>query len=53
MWDIIEDPEVGAHFVVLLIVQLPEGHRLRGTTTVYAPARLRVRADLVWEAAHG
>lgn len=52
MWDIVDDPQVGAHFVVLLVVQLGDGQRVRGTATVYAPNRIRVRAELSWEEHH-
>lgn len=37
MRTIIEDPEVGANFIVLLIVKLNESQMLQGTVTVYMP----------------
>ena len=37
MRTIIEDPEVGANFIVLLIVKLNESRGLDGTVTVYIP----------------
>ena len=48
MWDLVQDPTVGATFAVLLIVRL-EDDRLTGSATVFAPPRHREPADLVFE----
>lgn len=37
MRDIIDDPDVGAHFVVLVIVRLANADLLEGSVTVYQP----------------
>jgi hypothetical protein len=37
MQDIVEDPDVGARFAVLLVVRLEEGGNLEGSVTVYEP----------------
>lgn len=37
MWSIINDPQVGAFFVVLLVVKLDENEKFVGTVTVYQP----------------
>lgn len=49
MWEIVDDPDVGANFAVLLIVRLDAGDRLTGTVTAFAPGRIRLRGELVWE----
>jgi len=37
MWEIVGDPQVGANFVVLMIVRLSSAGQLEGTATVYLP----------------
>jgi [CysO sulfur-carrier protein]-S-L-cysteine hydrolase len=49
MLKIVEDPEVGATFAVLLIVRLENAEDLEGTATVFIPGGAPFRADLVWE----
>ena len=41
MWEIVDDPEVGANFAVLMIVRLDADDQLIGTVTIYAPDRIR------------
>lgn len=50
MLDIVDDPDVGANFVVLLIVRLDEESRLEGTVTVYLPHGLILKGQLAQEA---
>lgn len=47
MRDIVEDSEVGANFVILMIVRLDERKELEGTVTVYLPKREAYRGQLV------
>lgn len=47
MWQIVEDPEVGARFAVLLIIRLDGRETMEGTATVFAQGRLRRDAQLV------
>lgn len=49
MWDIVEDPGVGANFAILLIVRLRGNQHLEGTATVYMPYRRLLNAQLVKE----
>ena len=49
MRDMIEDPKLGAHFVVLMVVKLDEAHQLHGSVTVYQPGRREFRGELVQE----
>lgn len=49
MWSIIDDPQVGAFFVVLLIVKLDENGELIGTVTVYQPNVHDFRGELILE----
>lgn len=49
MWEIVDDPEVGANFAVLLIVRLSDGDVLEGTATVFAPQRHVEPAELLLE----
>ena len=51
MWDIIEDPNVGAYFVVLMIIKLDAMHKLIGSVTVYQPGGLKFIGELVQEGA--
>ena len=53
MRDIIEDQELGAHFVVLMVVKLGHANRLEGSVTVYRPGGLPYRGALIQEEAHG
>lgn len=48
MWGIVDDPEVGANFAVLLIVRLQEG-RLDGQGFVYLPGNQMQPVTLVME----
>lgn len=50
MRNIIKDPHIGAHFVVLMIVKLNQMHELEGTATVYQPGRREFKGELVQEA---
>lgn len=49
MLSIINDPQVGAFFVVLLIVKLDENEKLVGTVTVYQPDAQAFRGELILE----
>ena len=49
MRDIVDDPDVGANFVVLMIVKLSESRRLDGTMTIYQPGGREFRGQLVQE----
>jgi len=49
MHSIIENPEVGAFFVVLVIVKLNAARELEGSVTVYQPGGRRFRGELVME----
>jgi len=49
MWEIVDDREVGANFVVLLIVRLSRENELTGTVTVFSPGHRIARANLVLE----
>jgi len=49
MWEIVEDPEVGANFAVLLIVRLGDGGAMEGTAAVYVPGKRRMQVELVLE----
>jgi hypothetical protein len=40
MHDIVIDPQLGAHFVVLLLVSLDDDGQLEGNVTVYQPNRI-------------
>lgn len=46
---LVDDPEVGVTFAVLLIVRLTLLRRLVGTAMVFAPCRAPVVAKLIWE----
>jgi proteasome lid subunit RPN8/RPN11 len=50
MWGIVDDPEVGANFVVLLIVRLQDG-RLDGQGFGYLPGKQMQTVTLVMEGA--
>ena len=49
MWSIVEDPEVGANFAVLMIVRLKENDVLEGTASVFLPDRRLLAATLMFE----
>ena len=49
MAQIVEDPEVGVWFAVLLIVRLEPFTRLKGTATVFVRSCRPATAKLVWE----
>ena|SRR5437870_1860330 len=49
MRDIVEDPQVGAHFAVLLVVKLNDVGQLDGSVTVYQPRGHELRGQLVQE----
>jgi hypothetical protein len=49
MRDIVEDPEVGAYFVVLLVVKLFRAGELDGSVTVYRPGLGEFKGNLVQE----
>lgn len=49
MWSIIDDPQVGAFFIVLMIVKLVETGELAGTVTVYQPGTPEFRGELILE----
>ncbi len=49
MWSIINDPQVGAFFVVLLVVKLDENGKFVGTVTVYQPDAPAFRGELILE----
>jgi proteasome lid subunit RPN8/RPN11 len=49
MWSILDDPQTGANFAVLLIVRLTKAGELEGTATVYLPERTMFEAELLKE----
>jgi integrative and conjugative element protein (TIGR02256 family) len=49
MLSIINDPQTGAFFVVLLIVKLDENEEFVGTVTVYQPDAPAFRGELILE----
>jgi hypothetical protein len=49
MYDMVIDPELGAHFVVLLLVKLNDAGRLEGSVTVYQPAEKPYAGSLIEE----
>ena len=49
MWSIIDDPQVGAFFVVLLVVKLDENGEFVGTVTVYQSDDPAFRGELIVE----
>jgi len=51
MWEIVEDPKVGANFGVLMIVRLDDADRLEGTATVYLPGHHTFKGELIPEEA--
>jgi proteasome lid subunit RPN8/RPN11 len=51
MHDMIADPKLGAHFVVLMIVKLDGTKQFQGSVTVYQPESQECRAELTEERA--
>lgn len=49
MWEIVEDPQVGANFAVLMIVHLDGDDQLEGIATVYLPGQQMFQAKLIRE----
>ncbi|AFY57391.1 hypothetical protein Riv7116_4985 [Rivularia sp. PCC 7116] len=49
MWEVVEDQQVGANFVILLIVRLNTIGELEGTTTVYLPGQQSFKCELIKE----
>ena len=49
MWELVEDPAVGANFVVLLIARLGSGGELKASATAYLPNRRKMVAALETE----
>jgi len=49
MLQIVNDPDVGANFAVLLIVRLKDRATVEGTATVFLPKSGMFRALLLWE----
>lgn len=49
MQDIVEDPQVGAHFAVLLVIKLNGVGGLEGSVIVYQPGGYKFRGQLVQE----
>ena len=48
MWEIVNDPSVGANFAVLLIVRL-EAAELKGNVSLFAPGFEVMNGELIWE----
>ena len=49
MMRLVEDPEVGVTFAVLLIVRLTRLRRLKGSLTDFRPSQTPRAATLIWE----
>ena len=49
MRGIVNDPEVGAHFAVLVIVKLNQYGHLEGSVSVFYPAGHEYSGELVFE----
>ena len=49
MYDIVTDPQLGAHFVVLLLVRLGDHGQLEGSVTVYQPNRTSFEGSIIQE----
>lgn len=49
MWDIVQDPNVGANFAVLMIVRLCTMQQLEGTVTVFLPDHQMFLGTLIQE----
>lgn len=48
MFDIVNNPEVGANFVVLLLVKLNH-EEIDGNVTLYIPGSSMIKGNLIWE----
>ena len=46
---LVNDPEMGANFVVLMIVRLNKIEHLEGTVSVYLPKNQRFKGELIRE----
>jgi proteasome lid subunit RPN8/RPN11 len=51
MHDMIADPKLGAHFIVLMIVKLDGTRQFQGSVTVYQPESQECRGELIEERA--
>lgn len=51
MYNIVNDPDLGARFVVLLLVRLDESDQLEGSVTVYVPGKRPFVGRVVQESA--
>ena len=49
MWEIVEDPNIGANFTVLMIVRFDNMQCLEGTITVFLPKHQKFQGTLVRE----
>jgi hypothetical protein len=49
MWAIVDDPQVGANFAILMIVRLSSSDCLEGAVTAYLAGRRRVEGELIRE----
>jgi hypothetical protein len=49
MYEIVMDAQLGAHFVLLLLVKLDEGGQLVGSVTVYQPNRTPFAGSIIQE----
>ncbi|MFN6481419.1 MULTISPECIES: Mov34/MPN/PAD-1 family protein [unclassified Nostoc] len=49
MWEIVEDPSIGANFAVLMIVQLDNTQCIKGTVTVFILAHEMFKGTLIQE----
>lgn len=50
MWELVDDPQVGTNFAVLLIVHLSGTDTIDGTATIFLPGHRSFKADLIQEA---
>jgi hypothetical protein len=48
MYDIVMDPQLGAHFVVLLLIKLNDKGQLDGSVTVYQPNKSPFKGNLAF-----
>lgn len=51
MHDLVDDEEVGANFVVLMIIKLSNAGTLEGTVTVFQPSGVEYTGTIIQEAA--
>jgi hypothetical protein len=49
MWEIVEDPKVGANFAALMIIRLNATDHVEGTVTIYLPGHRMFRGKLARE----